>query len=240
MKHNPRRPDRLTNPHQFTSAIHEAIYHALRPLDGTASEMESTWGVDRLPSLVSPETAAKFGAAKAKLDQAIEAEDSQQVVRKATVLMRGWAAMAEEAIAAGHKPLEVEAWAWESEGGNAFMVCKSNAHAHALVERGDIGGRIYSLEEVCRIVEAVDKPGLIGGVKDVFPDSTVSRVRPADEEMRDHAHEKLVTDERVGAFAKILADMVAEYRDTEAILLSAIRPPHSTVSREDPDDEIPF
>jgi hypothetical protein len=126
--------------------------------------MESAWGVDRLPSLVSPDTAARFGVAKAKLDQAIEAEDPQQVVRKAAVLMRGWAAMAEEAIAAGYKPLEVEAWAWESEGGTAFTVARSNTHAHALVKRGDIGGRIYSLEEICRIVEAVDKPGLIGGV----------------------------------------------------------------------------
>ena len=181
MKHNPRRPDRLTNPHQFTSSIHEAIYHALRPLDKIAADLESLWGVDRLVSLVSPRTAARFGAAKAKLDQAIEAEDPQQVVRKAAVLMRGWAAMAEEATAAGHKPLKVEAWAWESEGGTAFTVCRSNTHAHALVKRGDIGGRIYSLEEMCRIVEAVDKPGLIGAVKDAFPDSTVRRVRPAED-----------------------------------------------------------
>ena len=181
MKHNPRRPDRLTNPHQFTSSIHEAIYHALRPLDKIAADLESLWGVDRLVSLVSPETAARFGAAKAKLDQAIEAEDPELVTRKATVLWRGWAAMAEEATAAGHKPLEVEAWAWESEGGTAFTVCRSSTHAHALVKRGDIGGRIYSLEEMCRIVEAVDKPGLIGAVKDAFPDSTVRRVRPAED-----------------------------------------------------------
>jgi hypothetical protein len=181
MKHRTKRPDELTNPIQFASSIYEAIYHALRPLDKIAANLETKWGVDRLPSLVSPDTAAKFGTAKAKLDQAIEAEDPELVTRKATVLWRGWAAMAEEATAAGHKPLEVEAWAWESEGGTAFTVCRSSTHAHALVKRGDIGGRIYSLEEICRIVEAVDKPGLIGAVKDAFPDSTVRRVRPVED-----------------------------------------------------------
>ncbi len=55
--------------------------------------MEIKWGCDRLPGLVAPQTAAKFGSAKAKLDAAIELNVAADVARTASVMLRGWAAL---------------------------------------------------------------------------------------------------------------------------------------------------
>ena len=73
------RPDVFTDPKVYGDAIADAIHHALLPLDRAASKMELKWGCERLPSLVSPATAALFGSAKAKLDAAIQANDPQEV-----------------------------------------------------------------------------------------------------------------------------------------------------------------
>ena len=44
----------------------DQIHGALKPLDAIALEMETQWGRDRLQSLVSPDMAAKFEAARAQ------------------------------------------------------------------------------------------------------------------------------------------------------------------------------
>ena len=71
MQHK-RKPDRLMNREEIGNVIAEGIYHALRPLDEMVHQMERRWGADRLVGLVSVETAAKYGRAKAKLDRAID------------------------------------------------------------------------------------------------------------------------------------------------------------------------
>ena len=59
--------DRLISP---SAASPEGIGcdMALGGLDRMAREMDRKWGVDRLPDLVSPEMAAKYGSAMGKLN----------------------------------------------------------------------------------------------------------------------------------------------------------------------------
>ena len=59
--------DRLTSP-SAASPNEVACDLALGSLDRMAREMDRKWGVDRLPDLVSPEMAAKYGSAMGKLN----------------------------------------------------------------------------------------------------------------------------------------------------------------------------
>ena len=59
--------DRLISP-SAASPNEVACDLALGSLDRVAREMDRKWGVDRLPDLVSPEMAAKYGSAMGKLN----------------------------------------------------------------------------------------------------------------------------------------------------------------------------
>ena len=109
-KPNPRDLEPLPPSPAFLASIDPAMNAALAPLDRIAADMESTWGVDRLIGLVSPETAARFGAARRKLDLAIRSKSSEEAAAKAAVLCRGWVALDTEARALGHEPDRVERW----------------------------------------------------------------------------------------------------------------------------------
>ena len=83
------RPDVFTAPDLIGDANAEGIFAALQPLDQIAVLMDEKWGADKLLRLVSVETAARFGAAKAKLDQAIAATlRSQLHIRSSTPALR--------------------------------------------------------------------------------------------------------------------------------------------------------
>jgi hypothetical protein len=126
-KTNRRRPDAITERDGYTDPIADGIHHAIKPLDKMATDMELKWGCDRLPSLVSPAMAAKFGSAKAKLDQAIELNGPAEVVHAVGVMLRGWAALDAEATKAGHKPLPGTVWCHATDGGFKFAIAQGNA-----------------------------------------------------------------------------------------------------------------
>jgi hypothetical protein len=127
------RPDRITNIDDFCDQTAEAVYHAIQPLDEVARQMEDVWGINRLPMLVSPETAAKFGSAKAKLDQAIIDNDATEVAKRAAIQIRGWRAMDAEARASGASTVTTEAWTWrdDSDRPHAFVRTTAEATAYA-------------------------------------------------------------------------------------------------------------
>jgi len=66
---------------------------ALVPLDRVAREFEGKWGYRRLQSLASPELAVKFEGARQKLDEAIKAQDTDEVAKRAAIMIRGWQAL---------------------------------------------------------------------------------------------------------------------------------------------------
>ena len=173
----PARPDRILNDEAIGNEDMESIYHALRPLDAVAHEMEMKWGVDRLPSLVSVDMAAKFGTAQAQLDQAIDAQDSQMVVQKAKAMIRGWQALDEHAHAAGNTIMDqASVWSWSHpDTGKGFAITIDTASARRAQEQCP-GAKVYTLDEVCRVLGS-DQHNLVNEVKDMFPGAEVVAVK---------------------------------------------------------------
>ena len=173
-----RKPDRLTNPSDDPIADGQ-IYESLRPVDKVAVEMESKWGVGRLTSLVSVDTARKFGAASQKLNVAIDARDPDEVAKRASVMVRAWNALDVEATNAGMVPVndEVEVWVAMDDEGTSFSVVRTQAEATNIVKRG-VAGRVYHLEEIARIIAMFERqaPG-VQIAKDTFPGAVVTGIR---------------------------------------------------------------
>jgi hypothetical protein len=174
--HRPR-PDIFTGTDTFGDSIADAIHHALLPLDRAASEMELKWGCERLPSLVTPATAALFGGAKAKLDAAIQANDPQEVVRRAAVMIRGWAKMDAEATESGHKALSPDIWCHTTSTGFRVAVARSNADTIKSIRTDDRlkGVAVYSMDEIARILES-ESFRTLGAAKTVFPEGQIIKI----------------------------------------------------------------
>lgn len=169
-----RRPDRLTNHRDIANETKEGIYYALKPLDELVHQMERRWGVDRLPGLVDPEMAARFGAAKAKLDAAIDENEPALVVKRVKVMMKGWLALSDAAEKAGAEEIEADVWEGLSDKGVKYAFCRSGAEAHKAAREKE-GYRVLSVDEVVRLLEAqYDK---VTKIKDVFPDSIIEGVK---------------------------------------------------------------
>jgi hypothetical protein len=173
-----RRPDIFTDPETHGNSIRDAIHHAILPLDRAASEMEMKWGCERLPSLVSPATASLFGSAKAKLDAAIQANDPQEVARRAAVMIKGWAKMDAEATEGEHEALSPDIWSHTTSTGFRVAVARSNADAIKSIrtDKRMEGVAVYSLDEIGRILEA-ESYRLLDTVKKTWPEAKVTKTR---------------------------------------------------------------
>lgn len=132
------------------------IYDAVRPLDRVALEMEEKWGADRLPDLVSPATAVRFASAQKKLNDAIDDNDVELVIRKAEVLIRGWKALDAEATAAGRKPMEPVGWLWRDDEGRSHAFLRENADALAYAKKNP-NTATWTMEEIIRVAKAFDE-----------------------------------------------------------------------------------
>ena len=168
----------------YGNPITTAIHMAIKPLDKAAHRAELTWGADRLPSLVEPATAAKFGSAKAKLDQAIINNDEDEVIRRASVLIRGYERMNEEAKENGYSPLKPSIWSHTTTEGFKFAVAQGNADAIKAIRTDPAleGVAVYSLDEIGRILEN-QSLALVNSIKNVFPDSKVTTFEPLNDEV---------------------------------------------------------
>ena len=174
-----RRPDQITSPKEYGDPIADGIHHAIKPVDEIATRMELKWGCDRLPGLVSPETAAKFGSAKAKLDAAILDNDPQAVAKKAQVMVKGYKALDKEA-SNDHEPFKPRIWHYTTQAGFKFAIAKGNADAIKAIRSDQRmeGVAVYSLDEIGRLLES-DSMALVNAIKEQFPDSNVTAIRPA-------------------------------------------------------------
>lgn len=157
---------------------YDQIHGALKPLDAVAADVELRWGVGRLETLVSPETAAKFEAARAKLDVALHDKDVDLVIQRAGVMLRGWAALEKEAIASGHRAVPPELWhaTAPQEDGNAEMrivIAKDNSAA--TLAQTDLP--VYTVTEVARIVRAWRSQMDVHAAKTAFPGAEVVSIK---------------------------------------------------------------
>tara|TARA_R110000824_G_C14941664_1_gene649900 strand:+ start:77 stop:688 length:612 start_codon:yes stop_codon:yes gene_type:complete len=172
-----KRPDAFAPNSNYAEPVTDAIHHAIKPLDRIANRMELKWGSEQLPALVSCETAQRFGSAKAKLDKAILDNDADAVAKKASVLIKGWQKMDQEAASDGHTALEPNIWSHTTEARFKFAVAQGNADAIKAIRTAPEmeGVAVYSLDEIGRILES-DSMKLVNSIKNVFPDSKVTKV----------------------------------------------------------------
>ena len=175
-KYRPR-PDRLTAPEAHETPGLIACGSVLMPLDEVARQMEAKWGIDRLPGLVSTETAARFGSALEKLERAIDANDPGEVQARADILIRGWKALDREATERGAETLPRESWAFRIGDQPAAIV--QNEASAAVVQEMHPGAAVYTLEEIGRLVELAinELAPRVAEAKGIWPGAEVADVR---------------------------------------------------------------
>lgn len=156
-----------------------AIYGALRPLDEIGAKLESKWGHGRLETLVSPETAAKWGSAKARLDAAIEANDAAAVSYAAGICARGWLALDTEATQRGASPMPEGVWSIVGDDGNLYRVTLTDNDKHGLCAHvpEDERAKVVSVEELIRVLNAWEMR-IVKTALETFPGATVKAVKP--------------------------------------------------------------
>ncbi len=152
---------------------HDAISAVTTGVDAVAVEMESRWGVGRLPLLVSDELREKFTRQLRRLDQAIVANDVERIRQSGAATKRAWLALDQAATETGQQQLQPNAWEVRLADGRVVALCRTNAEAHAEVRSGR-HLEVWTIDEIARIMFAF--PGL-GTAKQVFPGATVESVR---------------------------------------------------------------
>lgn len=160
----------------------------LAELDEIAARHEREWGVDRLPRLVSPETAQRWEKAAALLaDDFPPAGTSWDAVRAS--IARGWAALAQEARQRGHEPLPPACHEIPLEGlpGAVAAICLDDTHAQAVILRAKAENRTVSVWTLAEVVRVIQGSEVVNQVKHLWPGAEVQKVRhrvpelPADE-----------------------------------------------------------
>jgi len=145
-----KKADRLLTPGADRTPEQIRCDYAVAPLDQRAREMDRKWGVDRLPELVSPETAQRFGSAMAKLNAAIDADHPDECLTRAKVVMRGFEAMDAEAEAAGAPKASSHVIEAEIDGWH-FGILPDPQHWPAVAEaRPDL--TLFTMREIATLL----------------------------------------------------------------------------------------
>lgn len=175
-----RKADRLLSPDAHKDEI--ACDYAIAPMDRLATQMDEKWGIDQLPTLVSVETAQKYGIAMAHLNACILETEPTKCADAANNVIRGLHAMDAEATAAGHQPASGEFWEYElppMDGRPEIRV----AVARDITEWQTIKKRrpdlvVYSMREVALALDFYQRNGLLQEVKKNFPSAQVTKIKP--------------------------------------------------------------
>jgi hypothetical protein len=170
-----RKADRLLHPEARQEEIR--CDFAVAPLDHMAVEMDRKWGVDRLVELVSPEMAERYGSAMAKLNEAINAKDPEQVSLRAGVCMRGLAAMDQAAAQSGATPASLDVWLVQADGREFGLL--RDARAWRAVQEKYPNLRLISEREMILAIEMYQQSltgQMVQAVKDGFPQADVIKI----------------------------------------------------------------
>lgn len=147
--------------------------YAVGPLDALAREMDRKWGVDRLPELVTPELAAKYGAAMAQLNAAIEANDPELCAHKAGVCIRGLRTLDKAAEDAGRKPATGDYLEYDLDGFKFAVLVDEREWPALKAVRPEL--LVFNLREVAQALKAYADVVPLGEVKNAFPGATVTK-----------------------------------------------------------------
>lgn len=174
-----RKADRLLNPDCKKAEI-ECDF-AIAPLDRLATQMDMLWGIDRLPELVSPGTARRYGSAMAHLNDCIAKSDPVATQAAAENCMRGLQAMDAEARAAGAEPARGDFWEYRLDAMDGkpefhFCVMPDNAEWQTVkAKRPEL--TMFTMREIAIALQAQAGAPLVAEVKDAFPGAEITKIR---------------------------------------------------------------
>ena len=152
-----------------------AIDAVLATLDAVVIPLEGKWGAGRLPLLVGAEMAARFGSAQAKLNAAVEAGNVEEVVKRAAILKRGWAAM--DVAASPYLELEREGGVWGYDhGGKRYVVVLERSKAHYEAAHAGDPSLVVTVAELLTVWEASKVAQVTRKTRLAFPGAQVTRV----------------------------------------------------------------
>lgn len=167
-----RKADRITQ-HGATSAAIECDY-AIAPMTRIAEQMDRKWGIDRLPELVSTETAHKFGVAMAYLNEGIDAENPQQCADGAANCIRGYEAMDREAAALNRPQVKGVYWEYDLGGFKMAIIHDDKEWQPIKVARPDL--MLFTVREAALALKAYAEVVPLGEVKAHFPEAKLAKV----------------------------------------------------------------
>jgi len=175
-----KKDDRILHKGATANAIKADL--SLAPFDKAVRDADKRWGVDRLPELVSTESAAKWGKAMAGLNGAIDAEDPDKVKFWVEVCIRGLEAMDAEAVSLGRPVSDPMIWEHEYEGTVYGIIEDGREWPAAYAKRPGIA--IHTMREVAVALHA-HRNGLVDAVKLAFPGAEVKAVRRPKADLED-------------------------------------------------------
>ena len=175
-----KKADRLLCPDASSSEI-ECDY-GIAPMDRVATIMDLKWGIDRLPELVSPDMAAKYGRAMAHMNECIRLGDPANCAAAAQNCIKGLNAMDADAEQNGMDQATGTLFEFEldpSDGGEAFHfgVMEDGVQWQtAKAKRPDL--MLFTKREIAMALQAYVRSPMVAATKDAFPGSEITKIKP--------------------------------------------------------------
>lgn len=138
-----------------------------------ADRMESKWGAGRLRLIVGADLRDKFDRQRYLFSQAIMLGELEDVRVQANRMANAWKALDRAATEAGQTIQLPEVWDHISEQENVYAFVRHRDHAK-VYHNAHPNVRLFTLEEVCRILDA---QSVLGEAKELFPGAEVVEVQ---------------------------------------------------------------
>lgn len=141
-------------------------------LDHLAKQMETKWGVDRLPLLVSDQLRAAFYQQKDLLNEALTSGDLALIDIQVGGMKRAWEALDQAATQSGQPILSADIWEVKLPvSGRVVAFVKTSAEAQAIA-RPDL--ETWTVSEIAQLIDGMDEN--VRAVKQLFPGAEVTAI----------------------------------------------------------------
>ncbi|MGB0410189.1 MAG: hypothetical protein ACPGFA_01265 [Pikeienuella sp.] len=165
--------DTLTSPE--VRGDYNRVAYAMAPFNRVSHEMDQKWGIDRLPELVSPDLANRFGDSMTRLTDAIVAVDVDGVLSWSGDCIKGFAALDAEAERTGQPKADLAVWEIEIDGQRIGVMRDDRSWQSIQAARPDL--KLITLREAAIAVLAYDLTGeVVTATKTAFPDAKVTAI----------------------------------------------------------------
>jgi hypothetical protein len=167
----PRKPDPMFEPGFASDVNTSRVQSAVWRFDQAMAEVNTEWGHDRLPYLVSEDTRAKWWRATAALWDAVRENDPEKVTALVDNLVtNGVRRLKDEATAAGAKKSDARVMETAMPSGGVLCVVQGwPEHAHRPEPRPNV--HVYTIEEIARLIDS--QFSLVNKTKELFADAKV-------------------------------------------------------------------